>query len=161
MKLYEIEDSILALVDEETGEITNPELFDQLNMEREKKLESLGLWVKDMRAEAKAIRAEEKNLKARREALERRAESVKAFLMAKLGGEKFRTPRVAITWRKVSSVSIPDPEAFIRWAQENGRDDLLRYSEPEISKVELRAALASGEAIEGAELVHGQSMQIK
>lgn len=161
MKLYEIEDSILALVDEETGEITNPELFDQLNMEREKKLESLGLWVKDMRAEAEAIKTEEKNLKARREALERRAESVKAFLMAKLGGEKFRTPRLAVSYRSTPAVKIADADAFIKWCEENSHDDLLRYAPPEINKTAVKEALGSGAEIPGAAMETNVSIQIK
>lgn len=161
MRLYEIEQAILDCIDAETGEILDVQRLDELQMAYEDKIENLALWIKDLNAEAKAIKDEETALAARRKHVEKTAESVKAWLAGKLGGEKFRTPRVAITWRKVSSVSVPDPAAFVRWAQENGRDDLLRYSDPEISKVELRAALASGEAIEGAELVHGQSMQIK
>jgi hypothetical protein len=55
MTLYEIDDAILACVDPETGEIINPEALTALQMEREKKLENVALWVKDLKAEAEAI----------------------------------------------------------------------------------------------------------
>jgi ssDNA-binding Zn-finger/Zn-ribbon topoisomerase 1 len=70
MNLYEIAAAITALVDPETGELLDFDAFDALNLERERKIENIGCWIKDLSAEAAAIKAEEDALKKRREALE-------------------------------------------------------------------------------------------
>lgn len=69
MSLYQINQQILSLekmdddyVDTETGEVISQEEFDQLNIDREEKIESICLWIKNLKAEAKAIKEEEENL---------------------------------------------------------------------------------------------------
>ncbi|MBO7669510.1 MAG: siphovirus Gp157 family protein [Oscillospiraceae bacterium] len=61
MNLYEINDA-LALwtpeVDEETGELLNGEALDELNAAREKKIEIIALWIKDLAAEIEAFKEE-------------------------------------------------------------------------------------------------------
>lgn len=52
MKLYEINEAILGCIDQETGEVIDPEKLDALTMERETKLENVALWIKDLKAEA-------------------------------------------------------------------------------------------------------------
>ena len=42
--LYDIDAAILDCVDQETGEILDPEKLDALQMEREQKLEGVALW---------------------------------------------------------------------------------------------------------------------
>ena len=54
MKLYEIDQAILALVDPETGEILDYEAFSELKMKREEKIEGMALWHKNLTAEATA-----------------------------------------------------------------------------------------------------------
>ena len=58
MTLYEIDQAILDCVDMETGEVIDSDRLDLLQMERETKLENVGLWIKDLRAEADAIKNE-------------------------------------------------------------------------------------------------------
>ena len=76
MSLYHIDQAILALVDPETGEIMDGEAFDQLQMERETKLENIALWIKNLKAENAAIRQEEKALAERRKAGENKVERI-------------------------------------------------------------------------------------
>ena len=52
--LYEIDESIKALIDEETGEIADFEAFEALNLERDAKLENIALYIKDLKADAEA-----------------------------------------------------------------------------------------------------------
>ena len=47
MTLYEIDSSLMSLVDEETGEILDKEAFDAVVMERDTKIENVALWVKN------------------------------------------------------------------------------------------------------------------
>ena len=65
MSIYDIDKSIVALMDMETGEITDEQAFDQLQMARDEKIENIGCYLKDSLAEAKAIKEEEDNLAAR------------------------------------------------------------------------------------------------
>ena len=100
MKLYEIDEQIAACVDEETGEVIDLDRLITLNMERERKLEGVALWVKDLTAEAKAIREEEKALAERRRAAESKVDSLKSWLLANVG-KGLKTPRCSV------SVSMP------------------------------------------------------
>ena len=161
MSLYSIDQAILALVDPETGEIMDGEAFDQLQMEREAKLEGIACWVKNLTAEAKAIREEEKVLAERRKACENKAERLKDYLAEALGGEKFVTAKCAVTFRKTSSVEITDVHAAAAWLEDAGMGDLVQYQMPKIGKTELGKILKSGQEVPGCELVTGMSMGVK
>lgn len=115
MILYEIDAAIAACIDEETGEVLDVEKLVELNLAREGVLENVALWYKNDCAEAAAIREEEKALAARRQRLERSAESKKAFLENALGGEKFSTPRCAVSFRKTTRVDVDDMGAVVNW----------------------------------------------
>ena len=156
--LYEINAAIeLAMediVDPETGEILDDtSVLDSLMMERDEKVENIALYIKNLKAEADAIRSEEKNLAVRRKSCESRAERLRTYLANNLQGEKFKTPRVAISWRRSEAVQIDDlqqiPAAY------------LRYKDPEPDKTAIKEAIKNGIDIQGAELVTNLSMQIK
>lgn len=152
MKLYEINEAILACVDPETGE-ADAEKLDELMLMREEKLENLALWVKDLKAEADAIKAEEKALAERRQAKERKAESIKAYLEKELAGQKFETSRAICSFRKSQKVEITDLDKI--------PDDYLRYSLPTADKAAIKAAIKDGLTVEGAELIDSMTMSIK
>lgn len=162
MRIWEINEALEALleqVDPETGELTcDLEQLEALTIAREEKLEGLALYVKNLTAEAEAIRNEEKTLAERRKALENKAARAKTFLEEQLAGEKFQTPKVAVSWRKSEAVELS--MSFTPWAMEHA-DDLLRYREPEPDKAAIKAAIKAGRDLTGAELVTRQSMQIK
>ena len=159
MKLYEIDKAILDLVDEETGEIKDYEAFDALQMEREQKIESAALWVKDLLAEADAIKNEMQKLDERKKSAERNAESLKRYISYALNGEKHKTPRVSITYRKSESTDVAD--GFVEWAQKNNRDDLLKYDMPKASITAIKEAIKSGEKVPFALLVKKNNIIIK
>lgn len=56
--LYEIDEEILNCVDQETGEIIDPEKLAQLQMDFDKKVEGIALWIKNLLSDAEAIKAE-------------------------------------------------------------------------------------------------------
>ena len=68
--LYEIDQEILDCVDLETGEILDSAKLDALQMERERKLEGVALWVKDLNYEAQMVKEEADKLTARKRALD-------------------------------------------------------------------------------------------
>lgn len=161
MRIYDIDQAIDALlndVDPETGEILfDPDKLNELQMEKDRKVENLALYIKNTSAEAKAIAVEEQTLEARRKTLERAVDRAKDYLIFVLQGEKFTTPRVAISYRKSTKLELED--SFFEWANEH--PDYLRQKAPEANKTAITAALKSGEAIPGAVLVENHSMVIK
>lgn len=161
MSLYEIDRAILNLVDPETGEILDGDAFDQLQMERETKLENVACWIKNLVAEGAAIRAEEVNLAERRKIVERKVERLKKYLGDALNGEKFQTAKCAVTFRKTTKVEVTDARSVAEWCDDNGLGDLVVYSAPSVSKPDLAKLLKSGVEIPGAELTEGLSLGVK
>lgn len=129
------------------------------------KAENIAAYLKGMYIETAAIKDEESALRRRRQALEKSADKLKAHLMAcmqAIGVKKIDMPRARLTIRKnAESVAVDDEIAFINWAQENGKDDLLKYSLPDIRKSETKKALQAGEKLPHARLVRTESLIIK
>ena len=162
MKLFEIDARLAScvkisddtVVDTETGEVIDVEALQNLEMEREQKIENIGLWIKELTANAEAIKAEKNRLAEREKSARNKAKSLKEFLTAYLGGKKFETARVAIKFRNVESVSVPDvamlPAEYIRTKITNEAD-----------KTAINNAIKAGEVVAGAELVKKQSISIK
>lgn len=158
MTLYEINAALEALVDEETGELLDYEAFDNLLMERDEKLENIGLWIKDLRAEAAALKAEKEALAKRQRTAENKAERLASYMQMMLAGEKFKTSKVAVSYRTSKSVEVED--GFVDWAVSNG-DQYLRFKEPEVNKEALKEALKNGEEIPYVGIVEKVGVVIK
>lgn len=158
MSIYDIDDSIMSLVDMETGEIEDEKRFDELQMERTQKVENIGCYYKNLVAEAKAMRDEETTLAQRRRAVENKAERIKNLLAYALRGEKFESPKVRCSYRKSKAVQVDG--GFVAWAQEHA-DDLLTFKEPTPNRTAIKAALADGREIEHAEIITNESLQVK
>lgn len=159
MRLYEIDQAILECIDPETGEV-DAERIAELQLARDEKIEQLLLWKKDLDADAVAIAQEIKNLTERKQAAERKAESLKSYIKFVLNGEKFKTPRVAVSYRSVKSVQIQDDAALIAWAEQND-DSLLSYKDPTISKTAVKEAIEAGREIPGATIETKNQIIIK
>lgn len=162
MRLYDINATLEALldaVDPDTGELLcDLEELEALIMARDEKLESVALYIKNRAAEAEAIKAEKLALAQRQKVAENKAERARRFLAEMLAGEKFTSPRVAVSWRKSQAVELGAD--FLPWARQYG-DQYLSYRDPEPDKKAIGAALKAGQEIPGAELVTNLNMQIK
>lgn len=161
MTIYDIDQRILELVDPETGELLDFDAFSKLQMERDRKIEGMSLWVKELTATDYAIKAEIDTLTERKKAVERRCESLKWYLAEILQGEKFSTPRCAVSFRKSTSVQVDDQEKLVRWLEQNGLDDCVKYKEPEVSKTEVGKLIKSGMPVPFAHLENRQSVGVK
>ena len=160
--LYEIDQDILDCVDMETGEILDTEKLDGLQMERERKLEGVALWVKDLKAEADAVKAEADKLTARKKALDNKIEGLKNWLLFALGGEKLKTPRCNVYQTHSQRVNIPDEPKLISFLQTlNEPEKFLRFKEPELRRDEIKKALKDDYEIPGAYLEETESVVIK
>lgn len=157
MTLFDINKAILEFdyeIDEETGEILNAEELDALELARDEKIEGVGLWIKNLQAEAEAVKKEKDAMADRQRRLEKKAESLKNYLAWALQGEKFSTPRIAMSWRKSESVLIPD-EALL----DDRFVSIQMIKKPD--KKLIKDTLKAGLEVPGAELVTKQNLQIK
>ena len=160
--LYDIDQEILDCVDLETGEILDGEKLTALQMEREKKLECVALWVKDLKAEAEAVKAEADKLTARKKALDNKIDSIKTWLLAALNGEKLKTPRCNVYQTHSQKVVIDDEKALIdMFMGSSFGEKFLRMKEPEIDKNALKDSMKQGYEYEFAHLEETESVVIK
>ena len=151
--LYEIDTTIIDCVDEETGEIIDEEKLNALLIEHRAKLEGVALWIKNLDSDAAAIRAEREALEKRQKAAENRAASLRAWLANALGGQKFSTARVAISYRKSVSTEVDSDLAPKKWCRKK-----ITYTP---DKAAIKEALLSGKKIKGCRLVEKNNIQIK
>ena len=160
--LYDIDAAILACVDQETGEIFDPEQLDALQIEREQKLEGVALWIKDLKAEAEAVKAEADKLNARKKAIDNKVEGLKTWLMYALGGEKLKTPRCNVYQTHSQKVVIDDEKAMIDMLMSSpSGEKFLRIKEPEIDKNALKDSLKQGYEYEFAHLEETEGLVIR
>ena len=160
MKLYEIDNAILECVDLETGEIIDTDKLNELQMERDAKIENIACWIKELKAEAEAIKAEKLALAERQKVAENKAESLKKWLAYALQGEKFKTARCAIRFMTTESVEVT--EEGLENLMRGGNDELLTYKAPEPNKKAIKDAIKNdGLSVAGVQLVQNVSTIIK
>lgn len=157
MTLFEIDKAIADFefeIDEDTGEILNIQDLDDLQMAREQKIENVGLYIKNLEAEATAVENQEKIFADRKRRIRKKIEGLKGFLGYALQGEKFKTDRVEMSFRKSESVLIKD-EYLIP-------DDYCEFTVTRRpNKTNLKKALKDGKEIMGVELIEKNNVQIK
>lgn len=151
--LYEIDARIMECVNDETGEIENPEKLEALYIERSLKIENVALWVKNLESDAKAIKAEKAALDKRMKSAEKKAESLKKWLTDALCCLPFATPRVSISFKASTTTEVNEATLPQKWCVEK-----VTYTP---DKNAIKEALMTGEKIEGACLVAHQNIQIK
>ena len=162
--LYDIDNMVYTVLenglifDEETGEILfDEENLSSLELERNKKLEAVALYIKSLEAEAEAMKAEAKKLADRREAKERKAERLRSYIsnsMQALGDTKLETAKVALSFRKSESVDVYDPVLL-------PAEFTKTKTTVTPDKTAIKAAIKAGQEVAGATLEIKQNLQIK
>ena len=156
MTLYEINEQIQKAIelgfDPETGEILDESALEQLQLDRDEKIENICLFIKDLKAEAAALDAEKKNLDARSTVAKRKSDSLSRYLQAMLDGEKFKTARCSISYRKTSAVIVDN---------ENELPELCVRIGKEPNKTAIKDYINAGVSVPGAHIEDRQSMIIK
>lgn len=162
MTLYELTKQIQELserewADPDTGEILDEDVANALNaltISRDEKIENIGLWIKDTIAEAEAIKEEKRKLEIRQRQKERLAESLKRYLDFVLAGQKFSSPRVAISFRNVvNGKTVIDDPTLIPMAFQKV------VTEP--IKSEISKAIKAGIDVPGAHLEDSHSVIVR
>ena len=160
--LYEIDQELLDCVDMETGEILDTEKLDALQMEREKKLEGVALWIKDLNYEAAAVKEEADKLTARKKALDNKITGLKQWLLYALNGEKMKTPRCNVYQTHNQKLTVVNETALVNFIKSlNDPGQFLRFPDPELKKDEIKKALKDGYEIPGAALESTEGLVIK
>ena len=158
--LYEVNKSIAEVlenaIDEETGEILDEELFESLGaleLEKEQIIEDICLEIKNTSAYAEALKAEKQAIASKQSMAERRVESLKNYVTKALEGEKLKTSKVSVSYKKSKSTEFEgDPTRLPL--------DCIK-TEITVKKKELKAHLDAGEVIPGAKIVERTSTIIK
>lgn len=84
---------------------------------------------------------------------ERQIANKKQYLGRFLGGQKFETARVKMTFRKSESLEVAD-DAIIP-------AEFYKQKDPELNKADLKKAVKAGLEIDGVSIVEKQNLQIK
>lgn len=156
MTLYELDKAIaeFELEVNEDGEVLNIDELDELNLAREQKIEGISLWIKNLEAEKEAVKHEKDNFADREKRLGKKIDSLKGYLTYALDGQKFSTPKVAVSFRKSESVLVKDeyliPDEYC---------DFTVLRKP--NKKNIKDALKHGKELMGVELVEKQNISVR
>lgn len=169
MTIYDIDNEfatkmneLLEIFDEETGEVTDIDRFEELKKaldglaeERKQKISNVACWYKSLVAEAEAIKTEKQNLAKRQQAIENKAESLKKYLEYALQGEKFEDARCKISYRTSEAVTFADGFDYSKLPTK------FQKVTVEPNKVELKKAIKDGQGFAGVFLQKNTSTIIK
>lgn len=151
--LYDIDAQITECFDADTGELLDAEKLENLMIEKENKFENVALWIKNLKADAAMYKAEKTAFAERQAAAERKAESLTMWLKNALDGQKFKTEKTEVSFRKTSKVEVLDIWELC--------EDFVKYSDPTPDKAAIKRAIKAGEDVKGAKLIDDISISIK
>lgn len=152
MNIYQINAEILDCIDLDTGEIIDEERLHQLEMQKEKKIENVCLWVKNITADIEAFKAEEGSLAKRRKSKERLRDSLMNYLDYAVDLDGFETTRVKAKFNKGEKVVILDKDLI--------PEHYWKTKEPELSKSEIKRDIKAGIKVEGADIKNTYTLRI-
>lgn len=168
MKLYELtkevqnlEDLYLMAIDEETGEVKDTEILEQLENELNNQLSEKGAGIikvlRNSESMIEALKNEEDRLKKIRKTMENKKENFKKYIltnMLRAGIKKIETELGSMTLRNSDAIEVFDEalidEKFINIKIEKKAD-----------KTAIKKAIKDGEEIQGARLINNVSLIVK
>lgn len=161
MKLYEIEQGLRALiegtlekiVDMETGEVFTVDNLENLQLVKEEKLEGCAVVYKELKADAEALATEIKTLQERKNRILKKQEWLADYMAVALNGEKLKTPKCTISYRKSESVELTGnieevPSEYCK-------------TKVELDKTAVKKAIKEGIEVPGCSLIAKMNMQVK
>ena len=159
---YEIDAAIMACVDAETGEIIDIDALNNLEMEREAKIENLVKWGKSLALELEGIEAEKKAftdyITKRITTTENKIAGIKSTLVAVLDGQKWASADKVhkISYRPSSSVAFA--EGFDWHDLPDGYLNVKITVAP--NKIAIASAIKDGQQIDGCYLKAEPKIQL-
>ncbi len=150
--IFNIDQRLQELVNEETGEVSDISEMESLQMERDEKIKGLALMEKEIELRMLNIDQVIEELKEKKEKLSCSAEKIIQFLTIVLDGKNFEAPEVTC---KFTSSTRTEIECL-----DNLPSEYIRFK-PEANKTAIREALIKGKMIKGARLVRYINLKIK
>lgn len=153
--LYELNEQLRDFeleIDEETGEILNADMLDALEIERKDKIENIALWIKNLRSDAEAYKKEKESFNKKEAAAKNKADRLKDYLSEMIKGERFKSDKVEISWRRSEAVNVDMDMIPAEYVIEQA---------PKPDKTKIRQDLKNGILIPGATLEERENIQIK
>lgn len=161
MTLYEIKEAYLKALEamevNEDGEVLNAEQIELAEGEFMDKVESVGIYIKSLQAEAKAYKEERANLTKQMESCEKKAERLMEYLDMNLkaaGLTSHKTAKVNISYRKSEKVILEDETLIPDEFKE-------AVTEIKISKTDIKKAIKDGAEVPGAYIERCENLQVK
>jgi predicted transcriptional regulator len=162
MKLYELsaefEQALSECIDRETGEITDIERLNQLNIAIEDKARDVALYILNLKAEEIVIAEALKKFLAKKKAISKKIEWWEHYLKEHTNGKEFTFPEVKISYLRSEETIITDKEAFNKYWQ---RHKALGTIDVKPDKKAIKEAIANGLKVKGVEIVEKKNIQIK
>lgn len=163
MHLYEINseiekaiDSMMANVDPETGEVRQEDLdkLGELQLAKGEKLENIGCYIKNLKAESKAIKEEADALTKRKKTLDNQIKGLESYVSLMLGGKPFESAKVKFSFRESEQVIIDDDKKLARsWFRKK-----ISF---EPNKEAIKDAIKAGKKVRFAHIEKKSNLQIK
>jgi len=164
MNLYDLKTELIPIQEklelwafDHDGDITDFPLLDtleNLELNMEEKALGVGVWIKNLLAEAEALKAEKQRIEARQKACNNKADRLKKFLADMIPtSTKYKSTQCVIGWRRSEVVEVHAPA-----------EDLpieFQTIKIEANKADIKRSLKAGKELEFAELVTKQNIQIK
>ena len=131
----------------------------------EDKAVNVAVYIKNLRSEAEQLKAEKLKLEKRQSAKNKLADRLEKYLfdsMQKVKRTQIDRPQAKIRIKQnPDSTVIENEQEFIKWAECNDRDDLLKYEQPSVKKTVVKALLKKKEASPFAHLERKTVLEIK
>jgi len=158
-ELDSVREEAYAYAEEHDGEMPDylVEYLDALEGEREQKAENIACLYKDLNAYVDSIKKEEARLSKLKKQYNNEIDRIKSYLSAFINeGEKIKTPRTTISWRKSTSVVLKEGVKAKSLPEE------FQNVKIEPAKTALKKAITNGEDLSKyVSLVTENRIQIK
>lgn len=148
MNLWEINKEILSCIDMETGEITDAEKLESLQMDRHEKLRNIAFVALNAESDIKQLKEQEAKFKARRQSAEKTLEWAKNTLESELAGDTMKENEFTVSYNPASvdvfDVALLDRKYF--------RVPEIKPQEPKPDLDAIKKAIQAGVDVPGARL---------
>lgn len=168
MKLYEISDQYAALMDmaDDIPADALSDTLESIQADFDEKAINVALVIQNLKSDENQLKEEIDRLASKKKAIKARQDRLREYLLTNMQAIKkinVKSPLINITLKRTPAKidKSEDWESrFVNWAQENNRDDLLFFYDPEPDTKAIMRALDNGEDIP-AKLVSGETIMIK
>ena len=168
MELYKISDQYAALMDmaDDIPADALADTLESIQADFDEKAINVALVIQNLKSDENQLKEEIDRLTAKKRAIKTRQDRLREYLLTNMQAVKkmaIKSPIIGITLKRTPA-KIDKSEGwesrFVNWAQENNRDDLLFFYDPEPDTKAVMRALDNGEDIP-AKLVSGETIMIK